>query len=247
MGACPAKEMNERRKIIIQTGNETDDPLSTPHFDTEATLTARPVVPLAEGAAVQGYGPRRLRTGKSWSPWLLVLIVTGAVSLGVATGLGIGFYKNRQATAPPVANEASAPAPDINAGKTVELPAPTPTPQPAQEEEARASVPEEIAEEPSVQPKDEKAERAARDERDNDGGKVTPPVAPEKRREADDEVLEGDDEARRAERQRRREERRERRRRERELELPAEFPRDIERAGREQINRIRDIFEGREP
>jgi hypothetical protein len=77
---------------------------------------------------------------------------------------------------------------------------------------------------------------------------VTPPAVAEKRRDADDEALEANgDEARRAERQRRREERRERRRRERDLEEPAEFPRDIERAGREQINRIRDIFEGRQP
>jgi hypothetical protein len=244
--------MNERKKIIIQTGSETDDSLSTPHFDAEATLTARPVVPLAEGAAaVQGYDPPRLRTGKSWNPWLLVLIVVGAVGLGVATGLAIGFYKNRQTSASPVATEATAPAPDISAGRTVEQPAPTPLPtQPAEEEAARASVPE-VVEEPSVKPKDEKPERAARDDErraDDEDRKATPPVVTEKRRARDDEVIaEDNEEARRVERQRRREERRERRRRERDLEEPAEFPRDIERAGRGQINRIRDIFEGRQP
>jgi len=236
--------MNERRKIVIQTGSDADDSLSTPHFDAEATLTARPVVPLAEGvAAGQAYAPRNMKTGKSRNPLLLVLIVLGAIGLGVATGLAIGFYKNRQTSAPPVATESPAPAPDANADKVVE----PPQPQPTQAEEARASVPE-VTEEPSVQPKDEKPERAARDERDDDDRKATPPIVPEDRRKADDEDAEdADEEERRAERQRRREERRERRRRERDLEQPAEFPRDIERAGREGINRIRDIFEGRQP
>lgn len=239
--------MNERRKIVIPTGDDADDSLSTPHFDTEATLTARPVVPLAEGVAGQAYDSGRLRAGKSWNPLLLVLIVLGAVGLGIATGLAIGFYKNRQASAPPVASESPAPTQDINVGKTVEPPAPIRTPLPTPvEEEARASIPE-VAEEPPVQAKDEKTERAARDDAD-DSRKTTPTVVPENRRERDDDVAEdNDNEERRAERQRRREERRERRRRERDLEEPARFPRDIERAGREQINRIRDIFEGRQP
>lgn len=242
--------MNERKKIVIPTGGDADDSLSTPHFDTEATLTARPVVPLAEGVAGQAYDSGRLRTGKSWNPLLLVLIVLGAVGLGVATGLAIGFYRNRQASAPPVASESSAPTQDINAGKTVEPPAPIRMPLPTpQEEEARASIPE-VAEEPSIQPEDEKPERTASNERDDadDDRKATPPVVPENRRERDDTADEdNDNEERRAERQKRREERRERRRRERDLEEPARFPRDIERAGREQINRIRDIFEGKQP
>lgn len=242
--------MSERRKIVIQTGNDADDSLPTPHFDTEATLTARPVVPLAEGVAGQAYASRGPRAGQSWSPLLLVLIVVGAVGLGVATGLGIGFYKNRQAAAPPVVSQSPAPTPDSSVVETVEPPAQTPLPTPEQEE-ARASVPS-VEEEPSIRPKDEKPERAVKDEKGDrdEGRRATPPVVTEKRPASDDgdEAFEDNaDEVRRAEKQRRREERRERRRRERDLEQRAEFPRDVERAGREQINRIRDIFEGRQP
>jgi hypothetical protein len=65
-----------------------------------------------------------------------------------------------------------------------------------------------------------------------------------------DERDEEDEDARRAERrERRREERRDERRRRREDDDdggPVRVPRNVERA-RQEINRIRDIFEGRQP
>lgn len=239
--------MNERRKIVIQTGSDAEDEqLPTPHFDAEATLTARPVVPLAEGG--QAFAPRR--TWKSWNPLLLVLIILGAIGLGVATGLAIGFYRNRQTATPAVASESSRPATEnMGARQPVEQPSPTP--------QAQASVPEAV-EESSVQPAaedDERAERSARDQRDDADDKdkkdekaTPPPVVRENQRprEDDEAVYDVDLEARRAERQRRREERRERRRQRQQDEQTINVPREVERAGRE-INRIRDIFEGRQP
>ncbi|HEX8890608.1 MAG TPA: hypothetical protein VF779_15760, partial [Pyrinomonadaceae bacterium] len=40
--------MAERSRIIIPTDAQGNEGLPAPHFDAEATLTARPVVPLSE-------------------------------------------------------------------------------------------------------------------------------------------------------------------------------------------------------
>jgi hypothetical protein len=241
--------MAEIKKIIIPTGANPDESLPTPHFDAEATLTARPVIPLSEQEKfrMQHGGYAAAVEKPFWKrPMLLALIVLVAVGVGVAAGLTIGIYKNRSAAQTPVA---SAPPSTVENAKVdqpaVEQPVPAPTRQ------SPVAVPETPVETPA-EPKAEERERAvrndernsARNERKDDDNEVTPPVVRDKKRDRktddDDEVLND----RQAERERRRGDRRERRRRQRDEEDVTDIPRQIERAGR---NRIREIFEGKQP
>jgi hypothetical protein len=259
--------MAERRKIIIETG-AADEPLSTPHFDTEATLTARPVVPLSDQETHQlSYGAHSGRAAARpfWKrPAMLALIVLVAVGIGVGAGFGIGLYRNRQTAPTPVAAAPPSTTEDVNAGQTVEqLPAP---PQPTPTPQERAAVHPDEREAPPVEPKredepkGEERERTAtaRNERkSDDDDKASRPVAAEKPAavargkkpiKVDEYIIEDGREAGRAEEEQRREERRaerrERRRRQREDEV--DIPRGVDRAGKE-VNRIREIFEGRQP
>ncbi len=249
--------MAERRKIIIQTGAAPDEPLPTPHFDAEATMTARPVVPLNDQEAHQAhYGNYAGRPAAKpfWKrPALLALIVLVAVGIGVAAGLAIGIYRNRNAAETPIATTPPPTVEDANAGQTVEQ-----QPQPAPTEQTRAAVPAEEPEETAAaEPKVEERERTARNERkdEDDDDEARPPVAAKqpvvrekKPVKIDEYVIEDEREARQAEKEQRREERRaerrERRRRGREDEM--NLPRGIER-GRREVDRIREIFEGRQP
>jgi hypothetical protein len=253
--------MAERRKIIIETGANADEPLPTPHFDAEATLTARPVVPLTDQENYQtphgGYAGRAIAKPFWKRPAMLALIVFVAVGIGLATGLAIGIYRNRQATETPVATGANAPSStveDANDAQIVEQPQPAPT------EQATAVIPDEPEDVPvdeKEEKKEDREERTARNERKDDDDDearqpaiaMKPPVVREKKPvKVDENVIEDEREARRAEKEQRREERRaerrERRRRGREDEIYV--PRGIERAGRE-VDRIREIFEGRRP
>jgi hypothetical protein len=262
----PEKNMAERRKIIIETG-AADETLPTPHFDTEATLTARPVVPLNDQEIHQlPYGGH---TGRAvarpfWKrPAILALIVLVAVGIGVGAGLGIGLYRNRQTAQTPVAAASSSTTEDLNAGQTVEQPLPPPQPTPVPQE--RAAIPTAERETPPVEskreeePKAEERERTtARNERkSDDSDEASRPVAAAKPAavargkkpiKVDEYIIEDGREAGRAEEDQRREERRaerrERRRRARDNEV--DMPRGIDRAGKE-VNRIREIFEGRQP
>jgi hypothetical protein len=247
--------MAERRKIIIETGAAQDEPLSTPHFDTEATLTARPVVPLSGQETYQKrYGDYRAHSAKPfWKrPALLVTLILAAVGIGVVAGFAIGLYRNRNAAQTPVTTSPTPALENTDLSQTVEPP-PAPTPEP----EASNTVPEEREEEsdePSVVSADNEREREARNERRDDDNEVRqpvvakPPPAPAREKKpvkVDEYEIEDEREARRAERARRREERRERRRRQREEEL--DIPRGIERGVRREADRIREIFEGRQP
>ena len=84
--------MEQRRKIIIETG--AGEPIEEPHFDAEATLSARPVVPLKESAAAESFEraePPAVLVSKvaRRSPWLLVLLVAAAALAGAAGALAI--------------------------------------------------------------------------------------------------------------------------------------------------------------
>jgi hypothetical protein len=243
--------MAERRKIVIQTGAGPEEQLPTPHFDAEATLTARPVVPLTDQEAYQMNYAARGAAKPFWRrPALLALIVLAAVSVGVAAGFAIGIYRNRNAAVTPVATAPSSTVQDTGGDEVVKPPAPTPTP-----EQARAAIPDQPEEPPVVAPKDEPREPTARNERKADEMEARPPVeakqpaAREKKPVKVDEytIQEGSEESQ-AEREQRREERRaerrENRRRGRDEEI--NVPRRIDRAARE-VDRIREIFEGRQP
>lgn len=243
--------MAERRKIVIQTG--ADEPLPTPHFDTEATLTARPVVPLTDQEIQQlsynNYAGRAAATPFWKRPALLALIVLVAVGVGVAAGLAIGIYRNRQTAETPMATTQSPTTEDVKVSQPVEQPSPPPV------AETRAVVPDEPEEMPAEQPKAEEHERTARNERKDDDDEVRvpveakPPVVREKKPvKVDEYTIKDEREARQAEKEQirdeRRAERRERRRRDRDDEV--NIPRRIQRAGRE-VDRIREIFEGKQP
>lgn len=256
--------MAERRKIVIETGAEPSQPLPTPHFDAEATMTARPVVPLTDHETYRtNYGDYAAGPAKPfWKrPALLIPVILAAVGIGIAAGFAIGMYRNRNAAQPPLA---TAPAPateSTDLSQTVE-------PPPAHEEvapepEEQASVAEEPEERQETKetaaaaPKDEERERAttaARNERKDDDDDIEtrqpvvakPPAAAREKKpiKVDEYVVEDVRAERRAERERRRDERRERRRRQREDDI--DIPRGIERGVRE-ADRIREIFEGRQP
>lgn len=244
--------MAEIKKIIIPTGTDPDESLPTPHFDAEATLTARPVIPLTEQEKfrMQGGGYGAVAQTPFWKrPALLALIVLVAVGVGVAAGLTIGIYRNRSAAQAPVTSE---PPPTTVENAKVDQPV-IEQPVPAPTRQARADVPETTVETPA-EPKAEERERnerndqrvPVRNERKRDDNDVAPPVVvrdKKRERKADDDDGEVFND-RQVEKDRRREERRERRRRGRDEEDAMDIPRQIERAGR---NRIREIFEGRQP
>lgn len=266
--------MEQRRKIIVPTGAETDETLSTPHFDAEATLSARPVVPLTEAVEppardiyseshAAAYAPSV--ASSSWKRSTLILIILAAVCVGIASGLAIGLYQSsRKAPAAQIVEQPSASEPQQQATTQPEPMQPVLVNQTEPEPEEEISVPtsdketDDAAEtknstETKNNSSDDEPERAnkpvARDNPKRDEERVPPTVVRD--RQPDDVVRDERDE-RMERRERRREERREERRAERRRQreesagAPLEVPRNIERA-RQEINRIRDIFEGRQP
>lgn len=259
--------MAERRKIIIETG--AGEPLSTPHFDAEATLTARPVVPLTDQEAHRAsYAAAPARA--FWKrPALLIPIILAAVGIGIAAGFAIGIYRNRATTAQtPVAVAPTPAAENTDLSQTVQPPpaqAEVPEPEtraaiPEEKEEAKEEAKKEEPEEPAVVVKTEEREvkaeererpvrTARRDEKDDDNNDdsrqpvaVRPPANSRERKpiKVDEYEIEDMRGERQAERSRRREERRDRRRRQRDDDF------GIQRGVRE-ADRIREIFEGRQP
>jgi hypothetical protein len=232
--------MEQKRKIIIPLGGSREaipardfDGATTaqaPLFDAEATLGARPVVPLAE-------------TQKSRHFPLLVLVVLLAISAGVAGGFAIGLYRSRQI-------QQSA-APNTTATTSINTDATA-----AQAPAAAQQLPVAIASEKTPEPERTTAsnapvERAVRDNKPKrDEEQVIPPVEV---RERDKEKRDREDRdreekiARDDERELKRQQRRERRRRAREMDDGnGDVNQQIERGARE-LNRIREIFEGQRP
>jgi hypothetical protein len=253
--------MTERRKIVIETGG--GEPLPTPHFDAEATMTARPVVPLSEQETYrtnQGtYGARPAKP--FWRrPALLIPLILAAVGIGVAAGFAIGIYRSRNAAQAPVAAAPAQASENTDLGQAVEPPQaqeekviePVASAPIAEDKEEKKEPEENVA---AATPKDEERERPVRNEKkadDDDDNEarpsavVKPPVVTREKKpiKVDEYEIIDEQAERQAERERRREDRRERRRRQRQDELT--IPRGIERGARE-VDRIREIFEGRQP
>lgn len=248
--------MEQRRKIIIPTGTDPEETLSPPHFDSEATLAAQRVVPLAdEGAppkqhanAVTHGAPSAPRAASSWKPSTLIVIVLVAVGMGVASGLAIGLYQSRRK--PPVPVVAQPTVSEARPATVQQQPEPTPEPTRVKqaESEAEAQTP---AAPPAQETKKDSANEPQTDGHDNDNKQVAranskrteeqvPPATVPDRSADNDPVAD--------ERQERRERRREERRRQREedADAPADVPRPVERM-RRNIDRLREIFEGRQP
>jgi hypothetical protein len=233
--------MEQRKKIVIQLGEASKEaggatPARTPFFDEEATMGARPVVPIVEASAPQ---PRHLP--------LLALVVILAVSAGLAGGFLIGLYKSGQNK-----QSASAPTATTTAASTEQA-----AQTPAQQQQLPATIASEKSSAP--QPRTVAAEgnatteRAARDngsKRDEDKVLASAEVRERAEEKRDREEKEREDRiiAREEERESRRQQRQERRRRAREREAAdsGDINQQIEHGTRE-LNRIREIFEGQRP
>ncbi|HEY6188361.1 MAG TPA: hypothetical protein VIW80_11810 [Pyrinomonadaceae bacterium] len=245
--------MEQKRKIIIPLGGSREaipardlDGATTaqaPLFDAEATLGARPVVPLA---AAPVHSSRHFP--------LLALVVVLAIAAGVAGGFAIGLYRSRQlqqsAATPTPATTTTASTTTASADATAQTPAQQlpaaiasseKTPAPVEPERTTAS--------------NAPAEHTARDNKPKrDEEQVIPPVevrerAKEKsdREVRDREDLDREDKIARDEERELKRQRRERRRRARDNdEANGDVNQQIERGARE-LNRIREIFEGQRP
>src|SRR5436305_5033748 len=186
--------MAERRKIIIPTGANTDESLPAPHFDAEATLSARRVVPLSEQETEQlhyAHYAQPTAVKSFWRrPMIIALVVLVAASLGVAAGFAIGIYRNRNANSTVNAH----PQPPENPTQIAQQPQLTPTPQPrasaspAKTEETPAETKDEERDD-----KDQERKATARNQPNDDkSDEVTPPPPPAARDKKRDNVNDDD-------------------------------------------------------
>ena len=244
--------MKDKNRIIIPTGHEPEEGLETPHFDAEETLlAARPVVPLTEEARETA---ERVRAEEFPSrpvtrrmP-ILALIIIAAVSVGLASGLAIGLYQGRQKTAAaPVTAQSSStvdtqfkqkPAPETTQPQlpSVQTVAdteqkqtdPAALSQPAGDSVNKEATKTQAAPETSDNPKPE--EQVVPDKKRTDEKPSTP-----SQKKAQD-VRDNDDGPKK----------RQPRRRPVDEQDEDVVPRTVERANQE-LNRIREIFEGARP
>jgi hypothetical protein len=241
--------MEQRQKIIIPT---SDEPLSTPHFNQSTVLSARPVVPLTPGQNTSA------RLSKLFP--MSALIIAAAIAVGIAGGLLIGLRNNNQSAAAlaPAATDAaqtSAPASQV---ETHNQSAPLVSGNGATPEKT-ASVETRSGTQASIPVKDSNSATAAtsessstREKKKQNSAPLSPqqsaPVSPVTVRERTNpraDVYNTDQETR-AERRAAREQRR------REVDdqssdaVTTPLPRRVER-GTQQLNRIKEIFEGQKP
>ena len=234
--------MEQRNKIFIPTGAEPEESLETPNFDAEETLlAARPVVPLSqdaiESARRAGAGP----LGRRFP--LLALIIIGAVCAGAAGGFIVALYQGRQRT--PEVQVATSPS---STKTTVD----TRFTQKPVEERSQEQLPsvqtmpetdKPVAEQPvaslpnNAQADKERPEQPAALEEPPDKKQAsTPPVT---RKKTKDEEREANDVEQKKPKPPKRRPRADE-------DRADDIPRQVERAGQE-LNRIREIFEGAQP
>ncbi len=232
--------MEERRKIIIPTGADPDATLAKPFFNTEATRAARPVVPLPETEVAQAQ-PAAVATASTahTKRWMILLpLVIAAIGIGVAAGFAISSYQRRQTAAA----ETSVAVRPVASKSPTTLPwTYTPEEELIVEDDAVASVDEtanETAQPPQTVPEDNPA-RVANDDRDKERREARQERAEDRR----DERQEARDD-RAEERERRRQEREQRRARRNRQNDDDDLPQDPIRRTRDEVHRIREIFEG---
>lgn len=240
--------MEDRRKIIIPIGAKPE----TPQFDAEETLaSARPVVPLA----APGRGQGELKAARGRVPVyrrisFLALITITAIIIGMAAGLNLARYRYQQRNATAVAAQpAQAPANGEPHAVTVQNSQPDKQAQAAQlpevkteektpddkaktDETAKANTPEKAK---TSETPETSSDKGTGDKQTEDTAKTSRPGARDKKR-TDDEA-ENDNAPRTQKRDRRQ-------KNSNDSNNPLDVPNQIERAS-EQINRIREIFEGR--
>ncbi len=226
--------MEQKRKIIIPVPSRP----GTPQFDAEETLlSAQPVVPLQPGqAGAQAAAPVPFYKRFSF----LAVIVIAAVGIGLLGGLGLARMQSGQQSASPIAQPAQATTNPPATVKTEQAQIPVvPEVKIAEPSADKVSEEDEDADkkEDAARAKEADDDKKADDRKDRQDELKSPPPARDKSGNANDDEEENPDADARARR-------RERRRRQREDEA-VDVPRQIERAS-ERINRIREIFEGRQ-
>jgi hypothetical protein len=172
--------MKQINRIIVPTGVE--EPPAAPHFDEEATLlSARPVVPLNQSASgisnIDAASYSFAYASAKNLRWMIVVLSVAAISLGVAGGLALSLYKNRQRVDAPAAvseTPSQQPATKANAanaqtasGQTIEAPPSSAPPTVASDVDLNASAttetkkPTALPETTSVTPNDAEAAKAS--------------------------------------------------------------------------------------
>ncbi len=239
--------MELKKEKIMPTLIETGEPLALPQFDDEATmLSARPVVPLAAQSEIGGIANSSpLVKGVP----LLAMIIVVAVSIGVVCGLALGVRRNsrnKQSVTGPVSASVPEQSAASNATTTAQPSAPAPIVetqnQPAtytsappassatrsdQKQHAAASLPSQPISPTVVVERDKEPPRGARKEeaigdehRDGERQKRADRAEP-RRHSPDEQSVE-------------------------QVKDAVMHPHKVERA-MQQINRIREIFEGQKP
>lgn len=240
--------MEERRKIIIPTGAEDPDAtVSKPFFNTEATRAARPVVPLPETPQPQPAPAQPVPQARSKRWMIIAPIVLAAVSVGIAAGFAISSYQSGRTVAEssvavrPVASKSSKSLPWTHTPEDEEL---------AIEDDALASAEETIGAttgQPTQVAEDNppRAEEANKDkERSREAARERAEDRRDRAQSPDAERVDEEDNNRADEDRERRRQEREQRRARRNRRNDDDLPEDPIRRTRDEVHRIREIFEG---
>ncbi|MBV9957475.1 MAG: hypothetical protein JO360_03605 [Acidobacteria bacterium] len=234
-------DMEERRKIVISTDFDPEETLSRQYFDTEATLTARPVVPLsdaeaaASSSAVSAALPASAATAvlpkqQSGRRWVVPAVIAAALVVGLVAGVGvIAYQRSRQPQTAQAGETPQAVSPIAEKTRSV-LPWTHTPDEVIPEEDATVPVPDENATATTAQPRQDNTPHPneARDE---------------KRREQAEAARED----RRAQLEQEREERKQDRprKRDRDGRNNEDLPQDpLIRRTQDELHRVREIFEG---
>lgn len=228
--------MEDRRKIVIPTGVDPEETLSQRYFDTEATLAARPVVPLPDAATDPAAAHGNTRR------WLLPAVVTGAIVIGIGAGFAISGYARRRPAETPVAVRAVADKPRST------LPWTHTPDEPLAVDDSTAAVadpdevtapPEDINTHAPVPP-----QSPPRADETGDKKRAREEAARETRDDRRDQLEQEREERASDDRERRQDERRRRRGRD-DKNRDDDLPQDpITRHTRDGLHRVREIFEG---
>jgi cytoskeletal protein RodZ len=235
--------MEQRNKIIIPTGVEPEEAPEAPHFDAEETLlAARPVVPLSQDDIESSHYARaqRMDTPLARRFPLLAMVIIAAVCAGAAGGLAVALYQSRQATQAQVAAQPpSKTAVDTRftqkpAEETSQTQLPSVQPVP----DTDKTTDEQTASSRSTDSKTdvETTKRPAMRDEEADKKQASPPLAARKKPQ-DERVMDEIEQKK---------PKPPKRRARHEEDMGDNFPRQIERANQE-LNRIREIFEGTQP
>ncbi|MFN2453401.1 MAG: hypothetical protein ABR577_04205 [Pyrinomonadaceae bacterium] len=251
--------MELKEKIVVPTAAEPDESLSLPHFDDEATvLAARPVVPLTAGGesgSAFGLASQNLNGLFARRVPVLALIVVAAIAIGVVGGLALSLRRNNQSaqkiTNPAAATVASGQG-STNVSPVSEAPHSSVPLVSAPSANEALATPEQSAQTP---PRSETRTVVAKRSENKDSAEPTPvppvtlPVVLKREKEhshdeREDKANHKDDE--RAQKRAERAERRHSSDDQTKDAPPVIRQQQVEQAV-QQINRIKEIFEGQKP